>query len=121
MLLVNVTSVVAGLINTQNDPHILEGIMKVNGEEGKLPKRLVGVVWQDDLLLSNLTVEETIYFAARLKTPSKVSDASVKSLVESTMEELGLLRSIDLFQLLVKSKLGKKEASACGNVASLPM
>jgi ABC-type multidrug transport system fused ATPase/permease subunit len=61
----SLTSVVAGLIA---DPHAIEGLIKVNGEEGRLPKRLVGVVWQDDLLLSNLTVCETIYFAARLKT-----------------------------------------------------
>jgi ABC-type multidrug transport system ATPase subunit len=56
-----------------------------------IPRQLVGVVWQDDLLLSNLTVEETIYFAARLKTPSTVSDKDVETLVEETMLELGLL------------------------------
>jgi len=27
------------------------GVVTVNGEEGRIPKRLVGVVWQDDLLL----------------------------------------------------------------------
>jgi len=56
-----------------------------------IPRQLVGVVWQDDLLLSNLTVEETIYFAARLKTPSTISDKDVRTLVEETMLELGLL------------------------------
>jgi ABC-type multidrug transport system ATPase subunit len=50
------------------------------------------VVWQDDLLLSNLTVEENIYFAARLKTPEDISDAKVSKIVEETMDELGLLR-----------------------------
>lgn len=48
-------------------------------------------MWQDDLLLSNLTVEETIYFSARLKTPSDVPDEKVSDLVHDTMEELGLL------------------------------
>jgi ABC-type multidrug transport system ATPase subunit len=62
-------------------------VIKVNGEEGSVPKRLVGVVWQDDLLLSNLTVEETIYFAARLKTPA---NTPVHKVVEETMQELGL-------------------------------
>ena len=84
----SLTSVVAGLIS---DANAIQGVIKVNGEEGRLPKRLVGVVWQDDLLLSNLTVEETIYFAARLKTSAKISDAQVKSVVEDVMEELGLL------------------------------
>lgn len=67
-----------------------ESLISVNGEEGRIPKRLVGVVWQDDLLLSNLTVEENIYFAARLKTPEIISDAAVRKVVEKTMEELGL-------------------------------
>jgi ABC-type multidrug transport system ATPase subunit/ABC-type multidrug transport system permease subunit len=84
----SLASVVAGLV----DPSDLgsDGLIKVNGEEGRIPKRLVGVVWQDDLLLSNLTVEETIYFAARLKTPCDVADDAVKSLVKEIMEELGL-------------------------------
>jgi len=67
------------------------GVVTVNGEEGRIPKRLVGVVWQDDLLLSNLTVEENIYFAARLKTPESTTDADVRKVVQDTMEELGLI------------------------------
>jgi ABC-type multidrug transport system ATPase subunit len=89
----SLTSVVAGLIDPSDIPE--DGIMKVNGEEGRLPKRLVGVVWQDDLLLSNLTVEETIYFAARLKTSSEVSDEVVRTLVEDTMSELGIIHVRD--------------------------
>lgn len=63
----------------------------VNGEKGRIPKRYVGVVWQDDLLLSNLTVEENIFYAARLKTPESTPDSEVKKVVQETMEELGLL------------------------------
>ena len=81
-------SVAAGLVEASDIP---SGSIKVNQNEGAVPKQQVGVVWQDDLLLSNLTVEETIYFAARLKTPSSVSDDDVKILVEETMRELGLL------------------------------
>jgi len=66
------------------------GLITVNGDEGKLPKRLVGVVWQDDLLLSNLTVEENLYFCARLKTPEATPDEAVRTVVEETMDELGL-------------------------------
>ena len=64
-------SVAANLIASQDD--IASGEIRINGDVGKLPKRLVGVVWQDDLLLSNLTVEETIYFSARLKTPCNLA------------------------------------------------
>ena len=67
-----------------------KSVIMANGEKGRIPKRLVGVVWQDDLLLSNLTVEENIFFAARLKTPEETLDSSVRKLVEETMEELGL-------------------------------
>lgn len=82
----SLTSVVAGLVN----PNDIDGAMIVNGEEGTLPKQMVGVVWQDDLLLSNLTVEETIYFAARLKTPHDTPDQEVRYLVEDVMNILGL-------------------------------
>jgi ABC-type multidrug transport system ATPase subunit len=81
-------SVAADLVRSDD---ILEGsLITANGEEGHLPKRLIGVVWQDDLLLSNLTVEENIYFAARLKTPEETPDSEVRQVVEETMEELGL-------------------------------
>jgi ABC-type multidrug transport system ATPase subunit len=70
-------------------------LITVNGEEGRIPKRLVGVVWQDDLLLSNLTVEENLYFAARLKTPEETSDDDVKQVVVETMTELGLIHIRD--------------------------
>ena len=86
-------SVAANLLANPDD--IVDGVIRVNGDEGKLPKRLVGVVWQDDLLLSNLTVEETIFFSARLKTPCEVSNEKVKRLVEDTMEELGLFHVRD--------------------------
>ena len=86
-------SVAANLISSQED--IASGEIRVNGDTGLLPKRLVGVVWQDDLLLSNLTVEETIYFSARLKTPCEVPNEKVQKLVEDTMEELGLLHVRD--------------------------
>ena len=71
---------------------MLEGsLITVNGEEGRIPKRLVGVVWQDDLLLSNLTVEENVYFSARLKASEATPNDEVQALVEETLGELGLL------------------------------
>jgi ABC-type multidrug transport system ATPase subunit len=81
-------SVAAGL--TQPGDLLPGSVITVNGEEGRIPKRLVGVVWQDDLLLSNLTVQENLYYAARLKTPEDTPDSVVRQTVEETMEELGL-------------------------------
>ena len=94
-------SVAANLLANPDD--LTSGVIRVNGDEGNLPKRLVGVVWQDDLLLSNLTVEETIFFSARLKTPCEVADEKVRILVEETMEELGLLNVRDS---LIGSSMG---------------
>jgi len=82
-------SVVAGLV--PRDDIMPDSRILVNGARGRIPKRLVGVVWQDDLLLSNLTVEENIYFAARMKTPKNISNADVNELVQEVMSELGLL------------------------------
>lgn len=81
-------SVAAGL--TRQGDLSDESVILINGEQGRLPKRLVGVVWQDDLLLSNLSVEEIITFSARLKSPKSMSDAAVHQVVLETMDELGL-------------------------------
>lgn len=62
----------------------------VNGEQGRLPKRLVGVVWQDDLLLTNLTVRENVWYTARLKTPPSMDDDAVSAVVDDVLHELGL-------------------------------
>ncbi len=53
------------------------------------PKGLIGVVWQDDLLLSNLTVRETIEFAAKLKTSSN-NDHQVDAMVDQVLDDLSL-------------------------------
>mmetsp|Transcript_12902 Transcript_12902/g.25840 ORF Transcript_12902/g.25840 Transcript_12902/m.25840 type:complete len:642 (-) Transcript_12902:356-2281(-) len=80
-------SVAAGLTKKGD---VQDGKILANGSEGRVPKRLVGVVWQDDLLLSNLTVYEVVFFAARLKTPSSITNSQVDELVKVTLEELGL-------------------------------
>ena len=81
-------SVAAGLI-LDNDL-VGDSCIKINGEVGSLPKRMVGVVWQDNLHLSNLTVKETVKFAARLNTLRNISDEEIDMLVENTLSQLGL-------------------------------
>ena len=83
-------SVAAGLVSDPANDLAGDSRIKINGEAGALPKRLVGVVWQDDLLLSNLTVKETVRFAARLKNPKDVTDEEVAMLVDNTLSKLGL-------------------------------
>ena len=67
----------------------------MNGEKGAPPKSLVGVVWQEDLLLPNLTVRETVRFAARLKAPKHLCEEDVDQLVDETLSQLGLTDVID--------------------------
>ena len=94
-------SVAAGLTRAGD---VTEGsLIKVNNEKGRIPKQMAGVVWQDDLLLSNLTVQENVYFAARLKTPESTSDAAVRAVVDEVIEELGLTQVRDS---LVGSSVG---------------
>ena len=80
-------SVAAGLVDERLDA----GKITVNGEDGCLPKNRLGIVWQEDLLLSNLTVRETINFSARLKSPKSFTDAEIDNLVDDILSKLGLL------------------------------
>ena len=80
-------SVAAGLVDERLDA----GKITVNGEDGCLPKNRLGIMWQEDLLLSNLTVRETINFSARLKSPKSFTDAEIDNLVDDILSKLGLL------------------------------
>ena len=80
---------VAGLLVSNIDGDLSPNTkILVNGSIGRVPKRYVSVVWQEDLLLSNLTVQETIIFAARLKSP--LVKAKVEEEVARIIKDLGL-------------------------------
>jgi ABC-type multidrug transport system ATPase subunit len=70
-------------ITINNDRHNLLS------KKGGFPKGLAGIVWQDDLLLSNLTVRETIAFSAKLKTPRSEMHR-VPGMVDGVLNDLGL-------------------------------
>ncbi|XP_042496053.1 ABC transporter G family member 26 [Macadamia integrifolia] len=53
-------------------------------------KRRIGFVTQDDVLFPQLTVEETLVFAAFLRLPSNMSRQQKHSRVEMIVKELGL-------------------------------
>ena len=58
-------------------------------KKGAFPKRWAVIVWQDDLLLSNLTVRENIAFAAKLKTP-RWERRRAPSMVDEVLHDLWL-------------------------------
>jgi ABC-type multidrug transport system ATPase subunit len=83
-------SVAAGLLSDPDNELVGDSRIKINDGVGSAPKRMVGVVWQDDMLLSNLTVRETVRFAARMKNTRDVSDEMVETVVDDTLSKLGL-------------------------------
>ena len=88
------TSLISVVANLCKSSDITKGKITVNGSEGSIIKSHVGVVWQDDLLLSNLSVEETILFAARLKTPMGIPnrETEITERVNDAINDLGLVQ-----------------------------
>lgn len=84
----SLVSVIGGLVD---DADIVEGShFYINGTRGDVPRRFVGLVYQEDLLLSNLSVFENVFYIARLKMPESITDAEVRKSVDETVDELGL-------------------------------
>ncbi|GIL87008.1 hypothetical protein Vretimale_14202 [Volvox reticuliferus] len=74
----------------------LEGNVTFNGARMSKPlKRKLGYVMQDDLLFAELTVYETLYFAALLRLPRSWSRADKLARVDLVIEGLGLERCRD--------------------------
>ncbi|GFR49799.1 hypothetical protein Agub_g11737, partial [Astrephomene gubernaculifera] len=74
----------------------LEGAITFNGARlSKALKRKLGYVSQDDLLFPELTVYETLYFAALLRLPRSWSRSSKLGRVELVVAALGLGRCRD--------------------------
>ncbi|GLC39402.1 hypothetical protein PLESTM_000892900 [Pleodorina starrii] len=71
----------------------LEGSVTFNGAKMSKPvKRKLGYVSQDDLLFAELTVYETLYFAALLRLPRSWSRADKLGRVDMVISGLGLER-----------------------------
>lgn len=72
------------------------GQVRLNGDEchgllGRHSSRL-GIVPQDDLLYSGLTVEESLFYSGVLRAVPDVSGAEIDSAVDRVIEELGLCK-----------------------------
>jgi ABC-type multidrug transport system ATPase subunit len=59
----------------------------------------VGFVTQDDVLFPQLTVEETLVFAAFLRLPSKMSRRQKYERAEVIIKELGLERYVSYLSM----------------------
>jgi ABC-type multidrug transport system ATPase subunit len=75
----------------------MTGDIRLNGERvsnldstGTKYKHLLGYVAQEDTLIPALTVRQTVYFAARLKLPSPISEGAINELVDDVLERLYL-------------------------------
>ncbi|XP_074376264.1 ABC transporter G family member 11-like isoform X2 [Apium graveolens] len=68
----------------------LSGDIYLNGRKQKLSFGTAAYVTQDDNLIGTLTVHETISYSARLRLPDKMPWDEKRSLVESTIVEMGL-------------------------------
>jgi ABC-type multidrug transport system fused ATPase/permease subunit len=68
------------------------GEIKINGRRDNLRwhRGLVGYVPQDDIMLRTMTVEETLYFAARCRLDSGKYAREVNAIVERAIRILGL-------------------------------
>ncbi|KAL7749944.1 hypothetical protein RI367_004820 [Sorochytrium milnesiophthora] len=69
-----------------------KGSVSVNGMEGELGmyKKLIGFVPQEDIMIRELTVLDTLMHSARTRLPSSWSTAQVKAKVLETTDFLGL-------------------------------
>eukprot|EP01117_Protostelium_nocturnum_P018249 TRINITY_DN75_c0_g1_i2.p1 TRINITY_DN75_c0_g1~~TRINITY_DN75_c0_g1_i2.p1 ORF type:complete len:675 (+),score=160.52 TRINITY_DN75_c0_g1_i2:146-2170(+) len=70
----------------------MQGQVLLNGKNAsqKVIRKSVGYVMQQDHLLPNLTVRETLQYAALLRLPDSISKAKKMELVEEAIAELGL-------------------------------
>ncbi|KAJ4952127.1 hypothetical protein NE237_028959 [Protea cynaroides] len=66
------------------------GNVLVNGEKQALAYGTSAYVTQDDLLMTTLTVEETVLYSAQLQLPNSMSRLEKKERAEMTIREMGL-------------------------------
>jgi ABC-type multidrug transport system ATPase subunit len=79
------------ILANRNKSGTVAGSILVNGKPiDKSFKRIAGYVFQEDVLLSTMTVRECLMFSANLRLPDCVSHADKVKRVEEVMQELGI-------------------------------
>jgi len=73
-----------------------QGSVMVNGKNiGSKFRRVAAFVQQDDILMGNLTVKETLNYAAQLRLPTSMSRKEKNAIVNSVIAELGLDHAVN--------------------------
>ncbi|XP_058077453.1 ABC transporter G family member 15-like [Magnolia sinica] len=67
------------------------GEILLNGKKRRLDYGVAAYVTQEDVLLGTLTVRETIKYSALLRLPTSMSKQEIRGVVDSTIEQMGLL------------------------------
>eukprot|EP00457_Paulinella_chromatophora_P003506 gb/GEZN01003514.1/.p1 GENE.gb/GEZN01003514.1/~~gb/GEZN01003514.1/.p1 ORF type:complete len:711 (-),score=79.39 gb/GEZN01003514.1/:23-1897(-) len=82
--------------NVPRSVSVLAGNIELNGHrQTKKDKRKLGFVFQNDMLLSDLTVRETMTFAARLRLPPVFSRSDINKMVVETATKLGIEKLLE--------------------------
>ncbi|CAM0909338.1 unnamed protein product [Alopecurus aequalis] len=72
-----------------------KGDILINGRRQKLSYGTSAYVTQDDVLMTTLTVRETVHYSAQLQLPSSMSTAAKRDRAEETLREMGLEGAAD--------------------------
>jgi ABC-type multidrug transport system ATPase subunit len=72
-----------------------EVIIRGHSISSSRSSQLIGYVTQEDHLFAHLTVRETLLLAAKFHLPISTSEADIESKVQSVVQELGLVSSLD--------------------------
>ncbi|KAG5504354.1 hypothetical protein JKF63_04803 [Porcisia hertigi] len=78
------SGVIGGTISLNGTP------ITTTGPHASQYRNIIGYVSQEDTLLPSLTVEQTIFYAARLKLPKALSNSTVRRIVTRIIETLKL-------------------------------
>lgn len=84
------------ILANRNKSGTITGQILVNGKPiDKSYKRIAGYVFQEDVLMSTMTVRECLNFSANLRLPDCVSSSEKAKIVQDTMNELGIAHIAD--------------------------
>lgn len=101
------------------DPKYMEitGEFRLNGREysRSVLKAMTAYVMQDDLLHGELTVQETLYFAAALRMPPELSDAARLKRIDEVIDIMGIdyIRHVYIGNGVVKGVSGGERKRTC--------
>lgn len=76
--------------NPVTNGSVMIGSLKLNQENLKVLKSSIGYVPQDDIVHSDLTLAQTMYFAAKLRIAEELSDAEIEERINEVLRSLNI-------------------------------